>query len=170
MSSQVEELLHTHKVSAVYVNPEYETPLWLRSAGYRYRDKLALGEIRGPNENLYRLLHISKTPTIRIYCGDIDASETFEGDVSDPSAVLRFLDKFPPSRCKELIKKARQTQSKRRQAAQGARRLSASELQKKRVSELRDIVTELGIPLTGLLEKEDLVRAITGARKVSAEL
>ena len=170
LSGHIEELLQKQKMSAVYVNPEYETPLWLKSAGYRYRDKFALGEIRGPNEKLHQLLHIARAPSVHIYCGDKDALETFDGDASDQSAVLRFLERFPLSRCKELTKKAQQTQLKRKQAAQGAKRLSASELQKKRVSELRDIVTELGIPLTGLLEKEDFVKAITGARSASVEL
>lgn len=170
LTGQMNEFFQSKKISVVYVNPKYETPTWWRAMGYRYQDKAALGEIRGPNDKLHQYLHISKAPSINVYCGDKDASETFAGDVNDTNAIFRFMDKLSPNKCKDLVRKAQQMQSNRKQAAQKAKRLSESELQKKRVSELRDIVTELGIPLAGLLEKVDFVRAILGAQKVSVEL
>jgi hypothetical protein len=176
LTTQVDELFQKSKAkhgALIFINPEYDTPLLYKVLGYKYSTSksspsVVSGEVRGSNDKLYKYLHIAQAPVILMYCGgDKDAVEKYDGDVKDYSSIVKFISKFQsPSRCKDLLKKTLSMRSIRQQAAHKARKLNKSDLTKKRVTELRSIVEDLGLSSHGLLEKDDFVKAILGVQKV----
>ena len=96
------------------------------------------------------------------------ANEAYTGDLKDLSAIEKFANQFgttgsKAARCKGLQDKAKKDQVRRASQRASVKSLTEPQLRKKKISELREIIDDLGIPSAGLLEKGDYVSAILKA-------
>jgi hypothetical protein len=153
---------------------KFDTPLIIKSLAFYYRGKLAVAEVRGAESNTKLLeefdLKGKKMPVLIGICGGNEklAYELFSGDIKKFKEIEEFVDQFKDKKyCTQLTSKALQEKKDRAKKAKEVHSLSIEQLQKKKISELKDMIKYLGISSTGLFEKADYVRVIIEARPSS---
>jgi hypothetical protein len=157
-------------VGVILLTAKFETSLFIKSLAHSLRDKAAVAEIRGSNNQLAKELGLGNQPAypiLVVLCSGSDklASLRYDGDLKEWDKASRWIDdKFGRGRaegtCRQLRSKSGEARKKRQQRAEGAKRLSVADLRKKRVGELIDMCEDLGVPSAGLVEKADYVNAI----------
>merc|ERR1711871_578425 len=118
--------------------------------GHQFRSKeklLHVGEIKGSNKALSSEFDVAKYPAAIMLCGNINKKEN--------GLVYEKLEK-----CKKLEKIFLAKEKKAKAALDGLKKLSESELLKKKLSELRSISKTLGIDTSAFLEKSTFVQEI----------
>lgn len=153
----------SYNVGVILFSSKYETSLLYRVLSFRLQGKVLLAEAKGSNEKLISSLNLPVSyPTSVIVCGgsDIMAYEVYE-DLKDIDAFEQYIQKFVKSkRCKDLQAKASKLRKERENLKKKIVSMSTESLMKKSVKELKEMLNELEIPLTGLYEKSDFVQAI----------
>jgi hypothetical protein len=159
----------SYHMGLLYFSSKFETPLMLKSLSHQLKGKAAVGEVRGSNEKLVREFGLSgrEYPMLIAVCGGTEkrAYEKYSGDLKDMSAVEKFAAKYSDKKlCRGLVdkatKQAKQEKDRRSAQLKAATSLTEAQLNRKRVGELRELVEDLGLPQTGLLEKSDFVHSI----------
>ena len=151
-------------IGLILFTSKFETPLMLKTLSFALSGKVAVGEVRGGNENLTREFGLTYAyPMLVAVCGGKEklANEIYTGDMKDISSIEKFAQEFvSPQKCQNLQKKAQKEKERRQAQKKSVSSLTEQELNKKRVSELREIVEDLSLSTAGMLEKGDYIRSI----------
>ena len=152
-------------VALLLFTQKFETSLVLKHLAYMLEGTVAVGEVRGGNDKLSLEFGVRTYPTLLAVCGgrELDSSETFEGDLKDFSALMKFVEKFKSnskSSCEKLRKSKQADKEKRKVRVQQVKRLTESQVKKMKIKELKEIAVDIGLGVSGLLEKSDYISAI----------
>jgi len=161
-------------VGALLVTSKYDSPLIVKSLAFAMKGKVAVGEIRGKNDKLTKELNLdeSKLPVLLFFCSGLPHSsyETYAvddaADLKDLKKITTQLEKYKSKEyCKTLSGKLRKEGAKKHATARETlKRVTYDELKKMPVSRLKELLADLKLSETDLLEKEDFVRAIMQAK------
>jgi hypothetical protein len=156
---------YKNNVALLLFTQKFETSLVIKHLAYMLDGSVAVGEVRGSNDKLSLEFGVRVYPSLLALCGghELDMSETFEGDLKDFSALMKFVDKFKnnsKSSCEKLRKAKQADKEKRKVRVQQVKRLTESQVKKMKIKELKEIAVDIGLGQTGLLEKSDYISAI----------
>jgi len=169
---QAEELVSTlvskkykSNVALLLFTQKFETSLVLKHLAYMLDGIVAVGEVRGSNDKLSLEFGVTTYPSLLAICGgrELDISETFEGDLKDFSALMKFVEKFKTnskSSCDKLRKGKQADREKRKARVQQVKRLTESQVKQLKIKQLKEIAVDIGLGPKGLLEKSDYIAAI----------
>ncbi|CAM9662597.1 unnamed protein product [Sphacelaria rigidula] len=145
-------------VCGVLFTDKYDTSAALKALSFRYRGRVAFGEVRGRNDALATSFQVASYPKLVFFCnGDPNVSFTYEGELkADP------LDTFVKGlrdgeQCKEAVK------SKARAREKAAKLRPTDDFSKLRVRELRELLLAHGDHCDGCVEKADFERKLREA-------
>lgn len=157
----------TYHAGLILFTSKYESALIMKSVAYYLKRSVAVAEVRGSNERVMKEFGLdpqhSKLPIMMAVCGGGDkmAHEVYGGDMKNYDALSKFLARFKdPKHCDKLKRNAKASQDARNRKFEQALSYSAEQLQKKKISELSEIIEYLGLSTAGLLEKSDYVNTI----------
>jgi hypothetical protein len=155
-------------VGFLYFTKRFDTAMVIKSLANMLDGKILVGEVRGGNEKLakeFGLISKKSFPILIAVCAgkDFNAQEIYQGDLKSLEDLGKFAMKFQkPKYCIKIRKESAVIRKKRLNQLKDAKSLSKEELKKKKISELIEIVQDLGLHV-GLLEKSDFISAILEA-------
>eukprot|EP01024_Parvocaulis_polyphysoides_P040237 TRINITY_DN36561_c0_g3_i5.p1 TRINITY_DN36561_c0_g3~~TRINITY_DN36561_c0_g3_i5.p1 ORF type:complete len:313 (-),score=52.23 TRINITY_DN36561_c0_g3_i5:136-1002(-) len=131
-------------VCVIHFSAKKDTPALWKSLSSQYASKIAFGEVRHADQKLSNEFNVTNFPTILAVCnGDRKSVEVHVGEMKS-GAIKRFLEKFSGGKkCRSSI-----------------RLDSSTDFTKLKVSQLRSILIDHGIPCNDCLEKSDFVKRL----------
>lgn len=157
-------------ICLILFTAKFETPLLYKSIAHHFYGKVNVGEVRGSNDKLSKSFGVTTYPTLLAVCGnvkgDLLASETYKGDIKSMSDVITFVNGFQTSsKCKHIMEKSKASAQRLNQKLKDVMNMDIKKIEQMSVSDLRQIVEELGVSSGSFVEKKDFVDAIVGLRK-----
>lgn len=142
---------------------KYDTSAALKALSFRYRARVAFGEVRGKNDALANSFQISTYPTLVFFCnGDSNVSFAYEGELK-AEALDTFVKGLRDGRqCKEAFKSKAESREK------AAMLRPTDDFSKLRVRELRELLMAYGEVCEGCVEKIDFERKLREAVSTAA--
>ena len=157
----------SYGVGLIYITSKFDTAVVLKALAFQLKGKVSVGEVRGAGSNSKVLeafgVKQQALPVLLAVCAgdDLLVHESFRGDLKSFDEITAFVDKFSDKRrCSDLKADVKQERDRKRIKAQELVKLSPEQLNRKKLSELKEAVHNLGISTVGLLEKDDYVHAI----------
>ncbi|CAM9476715.1 unnamed protein product [Discosporangium mesarthrocarpum] len=143
-------------VCGILFTDKFDTSPALKSLAFRYRDRVAFGEVRGRNDALARAFYVDSQPKLLFFCGgDAAATFAYEGELRGEALVIYVKGLRDGKRCEE----ARQEAARKKQKM--ARPLRPDEdFSNMRVREMRELLGARGEECVGCVEKADFIRKL----------
>ncbi|CAM9355383.1 unnamed protein product [Ectocarpus sp. 8 AP-2014] len=137
---------------------KFETSSALKALAFRYRGRVAFGEVRGKNDALANSFHISSYPSLVFFCGgDAGVSFPYEGELKAEPLDAFVKGLRDGKKCKDAIK----TNAEARERAAALR--PDDDFSKLRVKQLRELLLAHGDPCDGCVEKRDFEQKLREA-------
>lgn len=146
-------------VCAILFTDKYETSPTVKALAFAYKDRIALGEVRGSNANVESIFGITQHPTLLFICGG-DKSVTFKYEGQFKAEALQ---KYMSSLNTSSSKQCKAARAARKESEQRIAQLKPAEVPKMRIGEIRDMLHQLGSECVGCAEKSDYVAALQTA-------
>ena len=157
----------------------FDSSLLMKTLAVANKNIITVAEVRGGNEQLAKVFHVEKFPTIMMACATTGqwqsvehlAYEVYEGDYKNNKEINAFVNSFSDkTKCKSLRSNLRRKNMKLKKSAEEymqdiieAGEKGIKEFSAKKVSELKKLATNIGInveKIESLVEKKDLVQSI----------
>ena len=156
--------------SAIITTSKFETSPLLKSLAYYFRSSIPIGEVRGGNTKLERVLGVpssSEKSSLLVVCGsNLEDRVLFEGEMKHDT-ISSFLKGFEDGKkCKKIRKEGRKVRLEEKKRVRGllmdeeSEEVRAIKSSSMRVKGMRNLLKSLGETCEGCLEASDFQKKL----------